>query len=233
MKLSLCYFYLLVLVTLLVPSAGKAQSFGVQDTIKYLVKDISASTPPHDNIQLINNTNDTLYLRWVETRLPGFSTAWDLGLQDPDNYYYPQILDSADFYIESPASSVDKMIINLYHNNNPGNGRVKYKIYDIANPSDSLNIYFDFTITAQGQGNGINESFAKYFSYTVGDGKLYLHGQNKQILENVKLYSIDGKLITNKSSMSTMTVLNLPYSKAIYVVVVTLSEGTFSFKINT
>lgn len=208
-----------------------AQSFGVQDTIKYLVKDVNSSTPPHDYIQLTNNTNDTLHLRWVETKQAGFPAAWDLGLQDPQTYYYPQVLDSADFYIESPASTLDKMIINLFHNNTAGTGRVKYKIYDIANPSDSLNIYFDFTITAQGQSNGISENSADYFTHTVSQNELIITSKDENNIDRIQLFSIDGKLIRDLNSSEATTSLQLPESTGVYIVLVSIKNQRFSFKI--
>lgn len=104
--------------------------------------------------QFENLTGDTLPMRWVRTSVmieQGGNIVselgdWDLGIYDPSNIYLiANKLDTADFVLQPTADTNDKFILHLYPNNVAGHLLVHFRIFPIANPSDSASIDFDYT----------------------------------------------------------------------------------------
>ncbi len=145
-------------VTILLLSCSylcKAQSsFSVSPELVYAIK--SADTQVFYNYaQFENHTNDTLQMRWVKTVLftsnpigqgGGHGGGWNTAVQDPQNFYNPaNTLDSADFYLKPETGSTDKFILQLFPDGIPGELLVRFKLYPINDPNDSLIVTFDYT----------------------------------------------------------------------------------------
>ncbi len=107
----------------------------------------------YNYVEFENNTGDTLQMRWKKIESwssnsgePG--NIWDIGIQDHVNFYNPaNNLDSAGFFIPTVTGSTDKFLLHLFPNNLPGDLVVKFQFYLIDNPSDSLSVVFDYTVT--------------------------------------------------------------------------------------
>ena len=222
---SMRRYFVIALISFVATGKIEAQSFDVSDTIKYVSSTINSSTPPHDYIQLINNTADTLHLRWIEYKLPGFPISWDLALQDPNVYHFPTTPDSADFYILSPATSTDKMVTNLYHNSISGSGRVKYKIFPIHDPADSLNIYFDFKI--DGSPNGIpTQNKPEIHCQFIGEF-LQIEISGNIIQPNCQIFNAVGQIVYSSIITSERFQIPLNGSDNFYLIRISHLNGLF------
>ncbi|GIV30939.1 MAG: hypothetical protein KatS3mg029_0290 [Saprospiraceae bacterium] len=102
-----------------------------------------------------NLSGTDLNMRWVKTLAtpqPLFGHGiewgeWSITLQDPSNWHNPAThLDSADFVLPAiPDESTNKFIMQFYPANEPGHLVVKYKVFVIDNPSESVDVTFDYT----------------------------------------------------------------------------------------
>ncbi|RMH21479.1 MAG: T9SS C-terminal target domain-containing protein [Gammaproteobacteria bacterium] len=102
-----------------------------------------------------NLSGTDLNMRWVRTLaapqpLNGHGIEWgewSITLQDPTAWHNPATdLDSADFVLAAiPEESNNKFIMQFYPANEPGHLIVKYKVFVIDNPSESVEITFDYT----------------------------------------------------------------------------------------
>ena len=150
-------FLLATLLVLVFSGLSNAQSFTASSIYVTAVKPADAFVF-YNYTQLENLTGDTLHMRWVklETLINpnaghGASTmgSWVTSIADPSNLYNPaNDLDSADFYLGPEVSSTDKFIFHLFPNLQAGNLVVKFKLFPIADPSDSLIVTFDYIATA-------------------------------------------------------------------------------------
>ena len=107
----------------------------------------------YDYIEFENNIADTIQMRWKKLETicsnPGEpGNIWNIGIQDHVNFYNPaNFLDSADFFIPTITGSTDKFLLHLFPNDLAGNLVVKFQFYPIDNPSDSVSVVFDYTVT--------------------------------------------------------------------------------------
>lgn len=102
-----------------------------------------------------NLSGTDLNMRWVRTLaapqpLNGHGIEWgdwSITLQDPSTWHNPAtFLDSADFVLAAiPEESNNKFIMQFYPANEPGHIIVKYKVFVIDNPAESVEITFDYT----------------------------------------------------------------------------------------
>jgi hypothetical protein len=150
-------FFPAILLALAFSYLSTAQSFTATPTFVTAVKPASFFVF-YNYTQLENLTDDTLHMRWVKTETlinpgAGHGTSTDMGswvtsILDPSNSYDPaNDLDSADFYLGPEVSSTDKFIFHLFPNLQAGNLVVKFKLFPVANPSDSISLTFDYTAT--------------------------------------------------------------------------------------
>jgi hypothetical protein len=108
--------------------------------------------------QFENHTNDTLQMRWVRTSVvlqdvDGMPLGddfgdWELAIQDPTWFYNPATqLDSANFILPPVTGSVDKFILQVFPNEQPGSLLITYRFFPVDNPSDFAEVVFDYAAT--------------------------------------------------------------------------------------
>lgn len=137
-----------------------AQGFGVDTVYKFINKTTASSTPPHEYFQLNNNGNGPINMRWkIDTAATFYPAQWSIAIQDNTSYHNPAP-DSADFVLPAIAGSLDKIIINVYHNQVAGDGEVHIDLINLDSTAQVIRIVFDIRIA---QANGMAENEVKIF----------------------------------------------------------------------
>lgn len=141
---------------LFIPLFGITQVFSVDTTYKPIVKTTASITPPHEHFQLFNHTGDSLNMRWrIDPADTYYPSQWSIAIQDNITYHNPAP-DSSDFILPPIAGTMDKIIINIFHNAYPGFGEVHIDLFTTDYPADTIRIIFDIRIM---QALGTDESY--------------------------------------------------------------------------
>ena len=117
------------------------------DTLVVIVK-TTDHIAIHSFGAVYNYSGQDIDMHW-EANFRSVPSAWEIYLDDPSAPYDTiQSGDEKDFVL---SGSVDpqfpeKMIFGMDHANTTGHGWVDYKIYPVADPTDTLHMIFDITI---------------------------------------------------------------------------------------
>lgn len=174
-----------------------AQSrFSANPTSRFLQRSTSFGTL-HDFIQIKNYTGDTLQMRWISYPAGG-DTAWNVNLQDPENFYADLLaLDSADFILPDSAShySLNKMVIGVSHNRATGIANYKLTLLEKGRRSDSLQINFEVSVIP---GMNIKETTAdnglEVYPQPARE-VVFIDHENGRPLLQVQLFNAEGRLM--------------------------------------
>lgn len=171
------------------------QGFDVSDTLRDIHKPINSSTPPHDYIQLINNSGQDISIRWkMNTAQTYFPPQWEIGIQDRDAYHFPvSVTDSADIVLPDTATSIDKIILNVYQNATAGQGVICITLINLDSIDQQMDIYFVIDISGY---VGVEE--VSVFGPQILQNPV---GENLQIINlkgnrtDYKIISLSGQLV--------------------------------------
>jgi hypothetical protein len=215
------YFLLSALYLLTLVSSGQSLSFSTDTTYKYLEKTTASSTPPHEYFQLFNLSDDSIPMRWrINSALTFYPAQWQIAIQDNTTYHNPAP-DSADFILPTVAGTMDKIILNLFHNQFPGSGQVHIDLFHIDFPAYVLTIEFDIRITAP---LGTNESNVSpvVVHPNPSSGKFNLvFSAPIDSKGTISVYSLSGSLILNRNIPAGQSTQDLDLShldKGLYLV---------------
>jgi hypothetical protein len=134
-----------------------AQTFHVSDTLVNIIK------PSNDGVvhyysEIYNDTQDTLFMRWISNSDPEYPTNWITYFQDPQTFYNPLLsLDSGDFYLGTSHISTDKLIYQVDHQGHVGRSSTIFKVFPINNRADVIYVTFFVKITQAPSTLGIEE----------------------------------------------------------------------------
>ncbi len=119
-----------------------AQSFSVEiESID--INGDSSDFVFYNYIQLFNNTDADLNMRWKRTVLEGFPSQWDFKVID-NNQPYESDVDSADFVLlANPEGILQAINVNFFPNNFDARGTVNIEVINTANPSESILLNFN------------------------------------------------------------------------------------------
>ncbi|MAT54746.1 MAG: hypothetical protein CMN32_09710 [Saprospirales bacterium] len=176
-----------------------------------------------------NLSGTDLNMRWVITMatpqpLNGHGIEWgewSITLQDPSNWHNPATdLDSADFVLPAiPDESNDKFIMQFYPANEPGHLIVKYKVFVIDNPSESVEVTFDYTASVvsatEGEEGAVSEKIK--LSPNPASTQVTVHNQ----------YNQPGTLTVTDSAGRTILTQSLGGSSSASIHVATWPTGTY------
>jgi hypothetical protein len=154
----------------------------------------------YNYVEFENNTADTIPMRWKKLETicsnPGEpGNIWNIGIQDHVNFYNPaNFLDSADFFIPTITGSTDKFLLHLFPNNLAGNLVVKFQFYPIDNPSDSVSVVFDYTVT---EVVGVVDHFIENnFSVSPNPASHFFNISNHSVYNSsISVFSQEGKQV--------------------------------------
>ncbi len=142
-KLSKNPIFLWALFICLFEAHSTAQTF--HPTSDYIKIEGEASDYVFYNyIELINDTEETLNLRWKRTADVSFPPSWDFAVVDPITLH-PSDVDSANFAL-LPNDSIDIvqfLNINYFPNGFAGTGIVYLDVFNTDNPNDAYTLTFE------------------------------------------------------------------------------------------
>ena len=145
MKNSLIIISILLLSGLSV----NAQLYSVAAPIQIMNHTTNDNTL-HDYVEITNLSGGPLPMKW-EARfgtLLEWPFQWTALFTDPDSVYNPIIHgDTASFVLQDTAFSLNQLIIGVDHYGFTGTSDIRFKIYPLSNPADSMFIGFNITVT--------------------------------------------------------------------------------------
>lgn len=136
--------FLICLTTRLV-SVG--QSFAVSDTT-VLLEVTTSNGVAHWYTAITNLTDDTVWMRWIQYRPTDYpSASWTTYFQDPQTWYNPvDGVDSGDFFLDTVADPMDKLVLQVNHHGIADRGDVYFLVFNRDNPADSVWVHYEVFI---------------------------------------------------------------------------------------
>ncbi len=127
----------------------------MDDSVKLIYQTTASITPPHEYFQFSNFSGDSLPVRWkVNQALTYYPSQWSIALQDNETYHNPMI-DSNDIVIPDTTGAMDKIVINIYHNQQAGYGELVIDLINLDSIAEIHTIKFEIEII---QANSITET---------------------------------------------------------------------------
>lgn len=169
-------------------------TWGVSDTVIDIVKTTDFG-PAHDYIELFNNSNQELQMRWIPKVPQGWPQLWIPNFTDPDsNYTDVRLVDSADFTLHNPVGWENKLIIGVSHQSYADSQTISFKVFPVNYPEDSLWIHFNVVINQGDAYATINDAH--------NDLNCYVNQLTEQIiingdagLDNFTIYNLNGQAV--------------------------------------
>lgn len=192
MMLRFISFYCFLFFTQLLFAQSR---FSAEPTFRNLQRSTDFGTL-HDYIHIKNNTKDTLQMRWI-SRPTGGDTAWDVNLQDPENFYSELTNhDSANFILPDTASGFSRnlMVIGVAHNQFTGFANYRFTLFEQGRRADSMRINFWVTVTP-GMGLEGSKNLREWEIYPQpAREKLYIDNLSPHNAQEVQLYNSRGEI---------------------------------------
>lgn len=128
-------------------SSSLSQLFSLSDSSYTFVKNTSQS-PIHWYVEINNLAGVDTTLRW-KAHFNHVPAEWMVNFDTQTLLTSPvQHLDSADFTLLGNSNPPQKLIIGVDLQNKVANGSIVFDLYDPSNYGDSVQLTFDFQITA-------------------------------------------------------------------------------------
>lgn len=186
-----------VIVLFFLPASAFSQintpTWGVDDSSICIIKSIDF-VMVHDYIQLFNNAGANQQMRWVRYTDPNWPVQWQAGFTDPDSFYVDVLTeDTAEFLMLNPIEFSNKLIINVDHNNHIDTSFLRFKVYPVAAPQDSLWLNFCIIITMPDLGFREIENECRLL-YDCNQRAISFKGELKSDL-SISLFDVNGKMI--------------------------------------
>lgn len=200
-------FVLLCFLSTCAKSQINTSTWGVDDTTICIIKTTDFGIV-HDYIELFNYFGADLNMRWILETPTTWPTPWDAGFSDPTNVYSDVLPeDTADFILPYPVAFDNQLIIDVDHNNHINESYLRFKVFPIDHPEDSL--WLKFCIIIQSPDAGIDEENNFNCRYDM---------MSNQILFDVPLMchlnfiicTLDSKMVSKGTISSGESTLHLP-----------------------
>lgn len=190
-------------------------TWGVDDTSNCTVKSIEFIMV-HDYIQLFNNSGANQQMRWIRYTDPNWPVQWQAGFTDPDSFYVDVLIeDTAEFVMLDPIEFSNQLIINVDHNNHVDTSFMRFKVYPLAAPADSLWLNFCIIITMPDVSAGEVEHSLELI-YNADQQTIYFKGDvNSEIL--ISLFDMNGKTILQQKVTAPFELISVSqFERGIY-----------------
>jgi len=141
-----------LIILLVFPFASKAQinaiNWGVEDTSFCIVKSTDFIIV-HDYLELYNYAGTDLDMQWVIQVAPDWPIQWEAGFTDPDSVYTDVLVeDTGSFVLPYPVAFSNKLILDVDHNGHIDSSYLRFKVYPVNFPDDTLWLNYCVIITA-------------------------------------------------------------------------------------
>jgi hypothetical protein len=199
---------------------------GVSDTSITLSKTTDFSAV-HDYIELFNTAEEELTMRWICDKAVSWPVEWDLNFTDPSNDYpLVEDKDSADFTLPYPVGFSNKLIIGLKHYSLAAESSVRFKVFPVEHPEDTLWLTYNFVIEQGDATIGITDDLgAKVPIFQLNNHQLII--KDGPVSSDLVLYNLEGKAIFSATQLTgTSAEINLSkLPSGIYLAVLKRQDG--------
>ena len=186
----------LLIILILAPVFSFAQTFHIDDSVIFIVKDLSASTAVHEYSEIFNDVGVDTTLRW-QVEYVNIPAAWDINFDNQDSAHFNVMDgDSADFTLQSGLTFPQKLIIGATLNGTTGTGRIVFTIFDPNFPAYKRTLTFRFTVTGTSE---LNESDPFNGNLTIAENMLTV--QNMSEFE-FRILDVSGKQVMKEVGKS-------------------------------
>ncbi len=209
----------LLFLTVLCANLTYAQTtFTVSDTVQNVYKNTTFGTV-HGYVQLTNQTQNNLNLRWKLSITGKYPPSWVFSAADPDTNYNPVFSgDSADFTLDLVSTTTNKIIYGLDHKGEPGSAQMHFYIFDPANPAENVTVHFNLYIL---DATGIpSHLYNDYFE--IKNNTIYI--KNAKNIKAIRIISLNGALIY-KEEISENKHIELPDKSSIYIIEIITTDN--------
>lgn len=200
-------------------------TWGVDDTICTITKTTDFGIV-HDYIELFNYSGGDLNMRWIIDIPPTWPVEWDANFNDPSNNY-PDVLivDSADFLITDPIGWDNKLIIGVQHHSFAATSYLRFKVFPVDHPEDSLWLYYNIIINQGEAYFGLEETNEPTVNIQLMGSELRINSDLEE-LNYMSIYNLNGQLIYSQSLSGKSKEIGLSASwKGIYIIQVRTETG--------
>lgn len=213
-KIGTLFFFVPVFVNAQVYT----NTWGVEDTTICLIKSTNF-VMVHDYIEMYNTSGNDLQMQWEFFAAPDWPVEWEAGFTDPDSIYTNVLVeDTGQFLLPYPVEFSNKLIINVDHNNHIDTSYLKFKVYPVSFPADTLWLTYCIIITTPDLSSGSVEEQDYQMFYNQVEQKIFF----KHVITEdaiISVYDVNGKLILERIvSDQTEEIFLAEFEKGIYLV---------------
>ncbi|MBD3635883.1 MAG: T9SS type A sorting domain-containing protein [Crocinitomicaceae bacterium] len=229
----------LTIISLLISTLSLGQvnntTWGVDDTILVISKTTDFG-PVHDYIEVFNNAGQDLQMRWVYHEPASWPTLWETNFTDLENNYYDlQHLDSADFTLLNPPGWSNKLIIGVQHFSFAHTDTIKFKVWPIGFPEDSLWLYYVIEIAQGNAWAGIAEEQQEIDYWLDQSSRQFMFMEDVGTVD-ISVYDLTGRLVKRVNAFQAISHSVLDFSglrNGTYIVdIADPLSGAHSIKVN-
>jgi hypothetical protein len=227
-KLGFLYAVLVLPANLI--SQINTPTWGVDDTNNCTVKSIEFIMV-HDYIELFNNSGANQQMRWIRYTDPNWPVQWQAGFTDPDSFYVDVLIeDTAEFIMLDPIEFANQLIINVDHNNHVDTSFLRFKVYPVAAPEDSLWLNFCIIITMPDVSVGEMQSGLELIQ-DKNQNVIYLKGDVDSEI-TISLFDLNGKIILQEKISSPFEFVSVSqFERGIYFAKISGANFEFTKKV--
>ncbi|UKN02173.1 T9SS type A sorting domain-containing protein [Paracrocinitomix mangrovi] len=204
----------------LLPFTGFTQvntpTWGIEDTVLIISKTTDFG-PVHDYLALTNNSGQDLNMRWICHEPQSWPTLWITDFTDPSNSFDDvQHLDSSDFVLLNPPEWNNKLIIGVQHQSFAHTDTLKFKVFPVDFPEDTLWLYYIIEVAQGNAWANIEDEDADQilqFNATTNQLSWTSSGLNPKI----EIYSLSGQLVKQLESNENSLIIS-DLKKGVYIV---------------
>lgn len=221
----------LLFLFLLLPFSSKTQvnanSWGIEDTSLYIIKNTSFGVV-HGYRELFNYSGGDLDMRWIRYTPSSWPVQWGSDFTDPSNTY-PDVLiiDSGDFVLPDPPGFSNKLIIGVDHNGFADTSVIRFKVFPISDPTDTLWVNFHILIGNPGVSEVSSVDLNPKIIYQPESKQLYFEGLHDEQYV-LTIFDLSGKIILETTIMSGIDKIDLPnLLPGVFLINLKSSDGNF------
>lgn len=184
-------------------------TWGVDDSSICIVKSVDF-VMVHDYIELFNNSGADQQMRWIRYSDPNWPIQWEAGFTDPDSFYANVLTeDTAEFIMLDPIEFSNQLIINVDHNNHMDTSYLRFKVYPVAAPEDSLWLKFCIIITAQDAAVSQFQNELQLV-HDPNQQTIFFKGEVNTEL-TISLFDLNGKIILRQKISSSLELISVSH----------------------
>ena len=199
-----------VMISLLTVQAS-AQRFVFDTTGVTFRKSIAFGTV-HGYLEIHNNTQDTIPMRWRCKMDSTYPAAWQLNFDDQNQLYFDVRNDSAaDFYLYPSGTFPQKLIVGLAHQQVIDTQDVRFDIWPTDSAGDTVEITYRFEIYRTETDTTDSDTGSTGIASGSGKAAMRLRSFEGNVsvtcnepVEEIKVFDLQGRMMFSRSPLAPM-----------------------------